>query len=147
MSDADHVLLDNRSLVQILRGIVGRRPDDFHAALVGLPVGIRADKRRKERVMNVDHRAADLCEKVGAQNLHVAGHDHQFHAVRFQCCDDLLLLLRLGFFGYRQNHERDFEEMRPFSAGLVIRNDDRDIDVQFVPPVALQEVGQTVILF
>ncbi len=32
---ADHVLLDDRPLVQILRRIVRRRPDDFHAAFIG----------------------------------------------------------------------------------------------------------------
>ncbi len=39
MTRPRHVLLDDRSLIQFLCGVMGRRPDELHAALVRLPVG------------------------------------------------------------------------------------------------------------
>jgi hypothetical protein len=38
------VLLDDGTFIQIVRGIVRRGPDDFHAPVIGLPIGIGADE-------------------------------------------------------------------------------------------------------
>ncbi len=54
------VLLDDRTFIQIVRGIVRRGPDDFHAPVIGLPVGIGADESGQEGVMDIDDRTADL---------------------------------------------------------------------------------------
>jgi hypothetical protein len=40
MRDALDVLLDDRSLIEIRRNLVGRRPDQLHPALVRLMVGL-----------------------------------------------------------------------------------------------------------
>ena len=54
------VLLDDGTFIQIVRGIVRRGSDDFHAPVIGLPIGIGADKGRQEGVMDIDDRTADL---------------------------------------------------------------------------------------
>ena len=58
--DPHHVLLDDRSLVEVFGDVVRCRADEFDAALLGAPVRRRADERRQERVVDVDQRAADL---------------------------------------------------------------------------------------
>ena len=51
---ARHVLLDDRPLVEVARRVVRGRADELHAALVGLVIGLAADERRQERVVDVD---------------------------------------------------------------------------------------------
>ena len=54
------VLLDDRTFIQIVRGIVCRGSDDFHAPVIGLPIGIGADERGQEGVMDIDDWTSDL---------------------------------------------------------------------------------------
>ena len=54
------VLLDDGAFIQIVRGIVRRRSDDFHTPVIGLPIGIGADESRQEGVMDIDDWTADL---------------------------------------------------------------------------------------
>ena len=54
------VLLDDGTFIQIVRGIVRRGSDDFHASVIGLPIGVGADERGQEGVMDIDDRTADL---------------------------------------------------------------------------------------
>jgi hypothetical protein len=56
--DAGHVLLDDRALIEIARGVVGGRADELDAAGVGLVIGARALEGREEAVVDVDHRGA-----------------------------------------------------------------------------------------
>lgn len=58
-----------------------------------------------------------------------------------------LLLLRVGFLRDGIDGERNLEEFCPVSAGVMVRNDDGNVDVQLVSTVPLKKVGQTVILF
>ena len=51
---ARHVLLDDRSFVEVGRHVVGGGADQLHAALVRLVIRLLADERRQERVMDID---------------------------------------------------------------------------------------------
>jgi hypothetical protein len=81
VAHADHVLFDDRPLVQILCRVVRRRPDNFDSSLIRLPIGICADEGGKEGMVNVDHGTADHGKKLGAENLHVPGHHDEFDAL------------------------------------------------------------------
>ena len=49
-----NILLDDRTIVEYLRDIVSSGADQFDAAFKRLMVGLGADKRRQEGVMDVD---------------------------------------------------------------------------------------------
>ena len=77
VADPDDVLLDDRPRVQFRGHVVGGRADELHATLVRLQVRLRSGERRQERVMDVDHRAADAeataLDALGATYLRLAG--------------------------------------------------------------------------
>jgi hypothetical protein len=54
--------------------------------------------------------------------------------------EQLLFLLQLGFLGYGTDEERDLEQFRPAGAGIVIGNDNGDVDGQLVAFVPLKEI-------
>lgn len=141
MPDSDDILLDDGALIEILRRIMGRRADDLHAPFVCLSVGIGPDKSRKERMVDIDHWAADLRQKFRTEDLHVAGHHDQLHTRFLKDREDLFLLLRLGLFRDGEHRERDFEKVCPAGTGIMIRNDDRDLDVELIASVPLEQIG------
>jgi hypothetical protein len=55
-------------------------PDHLDAALERPPVRVGAGEGGQERMVDDDHRRADAGEEVLAQDLHVAGQDHQVEA-------------------------------------------------------------------
>jgi hypothetical protein len=61
--DAHDVLFDDRPLVEHLGDVVGGGADQLDTAFAGALVGCRAGKGGKERVMDVDERAADRVEE------------------------------------------------------------------------------------
>ncbi len=76
--DADNVLLDDGAIVEDLGHVVGGRADQFDAPLKGLVIGLGSDKRRKERVVDVDEIfGAKGNDKFGGKDLHVAGEDNE----------------------------------------------------------------------
>src|SRR2546428_14173952 len=52
--DPDHILLDDRAIVEYFGDIVGGRADELHPPLEGLVIWPGADESRQERVMDVD---------------------------------------------------------------------------------------------
>ena len=77
MVDADDVLVDDRSVVELLGDVMGRRPDQLDAPLARPPIGIGAGERRQERVVDVDRRHPHARQEVAAQYLHVARQHEQ----------------------------------------------------------------------
>jgi hypothetical protein len=67
MVDARSVLVDDRSVVELLRDVVGRRPDQLDAPLARAPVRVGPGKRRQKRVVDVDRRHIDALQEVAAQ--------------------------------------------------------------------------------
>ena len=52
--DAHHSLLDDGSVVENFRNVVGRRAENFYSTVIGLMVRLGANERGQERVVNVD---------------------------------------------------------------------------------------------
>jgi hypothetical protein len=76
--NTDHVLLNDGAIVEDLGNVVGGRTDQLDAALKRLVVRLGSDKRREERVVNVDEIfRAKGNDKFGGQDLHVAGEDDE----------------------------------------------------------------------
>ncbi len=78
VADAGDVLMDDGAFVEIGGGVVGGRPDQFDAALVGLVVGAAAGKGGEEGVMDVDDGSFEGGEKAVGKDLHVAGENDEF---------------------------------------------------------------------
>ena len=79
--DPDHLLLDDRTLVEVGGHVVRGRSDQLHAAGVGLVVGLGALEAGQERVVDVDRAAFEGPAEVVGQDLHVAGQHHQVDVV------------------------------------------------------------------
>ena len=75
--DPDHLLLDDRSLVELGGDVVRGGSDQLHAAGVGLVVGLGAFEAGQERVVDVDRSTFECPAEVVGQDLHVAGEHHQ----------------------------------------------------------------------
>lgn len=90
-----HILLDDRTLVQILGCVVGSGADHLHTSFIGPQVGIGPLEGGKERMVDVDHLAAVLCGEIGGKDLHIAGQYNQIYIVLGQQSPDLLLLFLL----------------------------------------------------
>ena len=48
VGDAFYILFDNRALIEVGGNVMGGGTDDFYATLLGLVVGLCADKGRQE---------------------------------------------------------------------------------------------------
>ena len=55
-----------------------RRPDQLHAALIGLMVWLGAFKAGQERMVDIDDASAEIIAHIFGQDLHVAREDDQF---------------------------------------------------------------------
>ena len=77
VADPHDVLGDNRTLIKRGRDIVRCRPDNLDSSRVGLVVRSASREGRQEAVMNIDDRNSGVCEKLFAQNLHVARENNQ----------------------------------------------------------------------
>jgi hypothetical protein len=104
--DADHVLLDDRSLVQLGGHVVRGRADQLHPALGRLPVRVGADERRQEAVVDVDRPHRELGQERRREHLHVAG-QHDRVDLPAQQLQLLLFGRRLGLRRHRHDVVRD----------------------------------------
>ena len=101
MVDAVYILMDDRALVQVSGGIMGRRANQFHPAHMSLVVGLAASKGREKGVVNIYYRAGDFGKKLIREHLHVAGHDDKFAAVFLDNFNLLRFRFRLRLLAYR----------------------------------------------
>ena len=63
MGDRLHVLRDDRPFVEVGGHVMGGRPDQLHAALVRLVIGLGALEAGQERVVDVDAAPAKLAAR------------------------------------------------------------------------------------
>src|SRR4051794_38440411 len=54
MADALDVLVDDRTLVEVARDVMGGGADQLHAALMSLVIGLCTLETRQERVVDID---------------------------------------------------------------------------------------------
>jgi len=112
MRNAGDALLDDWSVVEDFGDIVSGSPDELHAAIKGLLVGLGADKGGQERVVNIDDLLGILVNELAGKHLHVAGQHDQFNVVIAKQLDLLALRFRLVFFGYGNYMIGDSVEVR-----------------------------------
>ncbi len=77
VGDALDFLLDDGAGIEIRGDVVAGGADEFHAALVGLAVGVRADEGGEEGVVDVDDFPGELLAEAVRQDLHEAGEDDE----------------------------------------------------------------------
>ena len=97
MGAAYYVLVDDRSLIEIRRGVVGRGPDQFHSSLVGLLIRLPTRERRKKGVVNVHDPSWITAHEFWTQHLHVASQYHQVDLLIAEQVELPGLLLQLRF--------------------------------------------------
>lgn len=98
MIHPDHILLDDRPLVEVRRHEMGGCADDFDAPLVRLVVGFCAFEGGEEAVVDVDYSAGHRGAERRGEDLHVAGEDDEVDVVGGAEGEDFGLLsgFRLG---------------------------------------------------
>ncbi|OKH79518.1 hypothetical protein EB73_35100 [Mycobacterium sp. SWH-M3] len=106
MVDADHLLLDDRSLVEVGSHVMRGGANEFHATVEGLMVRLGALESREERVVDVDGAAAQRLAGFVREHLHVPREHHQVGVQRVDEGEQLSFRLGLGRRGHRDVHER-----------------------------------------
>ncbi len=96
MGDAFYFLLDDGAGIQVCGDVVAGGADEFHAALVGLAVGVRADEGGKEGVVDVDNFPGELLAETIGKNLHEAGEDDELDILGDEEIADFLRSLFRG---------------------------------------------------
>jgi len=141
--DRQHLLGDDRALVEIGSHVVRGRSDDLHAAFVGLGVGARPGELRKERMMDVDHPAFPRVDEPGWQHAHVPREHDDVGRRRVEHRAQRALLLA-PVVADRYVAKLDVEPADERGMRLVIRRDEHDLTRELAQRVAHQEVGQAV---
>jgi len=146
--NARNVLFDDRALVQICRGVVRRRADQFDAPLVRAMVRPATHESRQEGMVDVDDAIVEAAAKVVRYDLHVPGKHDQIDAVLggLHELNFFLFLLGFGVFGNFEHLEGDAKRIRDgFQIGMV-RNDEGDFAIEFSRTVPQQQFPQAVIV-
>src|SRR3546814_2288625 len=80
MADRFDILMNDRPFVEVSSDIMGGRTDHFHAARMGLVIGLGALETRQETMVNVDAAATQISGKIVRKNLHIAGKHNERRA-------------------------------------------------------------------
>mmetsp|Transcript_21417 Transcript_21417/g.36798 ORF Transcript_21417/g.36798 Transcript_21417/m.36798 type:complete len:205 (-) Transcript_21417:258-872(-) len=97
--DPRHVLLDDGTLVQALRGVMRGGSHQLDAPRVGAVVGLGSDEGGQEAVVDVDGRVSVLAAEFVRDDLHVPREDDEVHSERLHQSDFLVFLLSLVVLG------------------------------------------------
>ena len=144
MADRLHVLFDDRAVVQLGGNEVGGGADQFHAAPVGLVVGLGALEAWKEGVVNVDDASGEPLTQGWGQDLHVARQHHEINVEFLDFLHHPLLLLGLG--GGRDWQVQVFD-IGGFGQLFLVRmigNDQRNINRQLAEANPVEQVQKAV---
>lgn len=138
------LLLNDRSLVQILRRKVRRRSDDLDTALVRLMVRLSSLERRQEGVVDVDDAARHRGAEDGREDLHVPREYDELDVVRGAEIEDLLLLRGLGVLGHGEVVEGDAVALGQVGELRVVGYNERDLNAQLSDLHPVEQVVETV---
>ncbi|MCY1362333.1 hypothetical protein D9M69_490470 [compost metagenome] len=125
---------------------MGGGADQLHPALVGLVVGLGALEARQERVVDIDGTTGELFAQVVGEDLHVAGEHHQLAAGLLHQLQQRCFLLGLGVAGHRQVDEADALALGHGPQVQVVGDDGGDPHVHLALLVAVEQVGQAVVV-
>src|SRR3546814_16322768 len=91
---ANHVLLDDRPLVQVRRNKMRRRTDQLHAAPMRAMIRLGALEAGQNRVMNIDAESLQLVAEIVRQNMNIASQPQQINVPFAHQTKNPSLLLR-----------------------------------------------------
>ena len=126
--------------------VVAGRADQLDAALVRLVVGLGAGETGQEAVVDVDDPAAQRGAQFRRQDLHVAGEDHRIAAHVLENALDFSVGSRLVVGGNRHVMEGDAMPLDETAESIVVGDDARDLDVEFLGLPARQQVVEAMFL-
>ncbi len=145
--DADHVLLDDGTVVENFGNVVAGCADQLYAALEGLMVRARADERGQKRMVNVDDALRIAADEIIGEDLHVAGEDDEVGFVRLDQRVDILFRLWLIVFRDWDHGVGNFVEVGDSLIVRMIGNDERDVAGEFAALVTVEEIDEAVVVF
>ena len=147
MLHAVDFLFDDRARIEVGRDVVAGRTDQFHATLVCLFVGIRADECGQETVVNVDNASGKSAAEIVGQNLHEPRQYDQFDILLFDQLTDLCKS-RLAVGTVHLNRmKRNARSLGDGAAVVPVADDRGDLDRQFVQLGPPQDLVQAVVGF
>src|SRR5690606_25904533 len=120
--------------------------DDLDPGLVGLLVGLAADKGGQKRVVDVDDPVGIVLEELRGEYLHVPGKDDKVDLRLLEQGESLALLFELVFFRHRQTVIGDPKRLNRLPQDFVIADDERDLGPQITPAPLPEELQKTVVL-
>ena len=144
MAHPDHVLVDDRALVEVGGDVVGGHADQLDAALVRLVVGAGAAERRQERVVDVDRPACPRVAERRGEHLHVAGEHDEVDSVLGEGGGDEGLLGGLVAIDDREVAVVDTEPRGHLGVVGVVADHHRNVDRQLAAAAAVEEVVEAV---
>ncbi len=145
MVDADDVLVDDRSVVELLGDVMGRCPDQLDTALARAAVRIGAGERGQERIMDVDRRHPHPLQEVAAEDLHIA-RQHQQLGIAAQELEQSHLGLLLAALRHRHVVEGDSRGERLGLDVGVVGDHRHDLRVQLTTTPTPQQVQQAMVM-
>jgi hypothetical protein len=143
VADSGHVLIDDRTGVELLGDVVGGRADQLDAALVRAAIRVRADEGRQEAVVDVDRRGIELPQELGREDLHVAGEDEQVDSRQQFQRPRLRFVAGVGV--HRHIVERQAEGFDLSCVVGMVGDDGDDIGAKLAAAPAPEQVGETVV--
>src|SRR6266576_874496 len=146
VGDSYDVLLNDGAIVEYFGNIVAGGSDQFHPALERLVIGLRADECRQEGVVDVDDAMREARDEFVRQYLHVPRQHGEVSIMLADERDLLLFRFALVLFGYGNDEERNLIKVRERLIVGVVRNDQRDIAVQFPDFVAIQQIDRAMVV-
>jgi len=145
MRAADHVLIDDRTFVEVLGGVVRGGADELDASLMCLVVGLAADEGREERVVDVDEPLLEGPGERAPDDLHVAGENDEIDLPLGEQLQLAVLGLLPGRGCLRRDDELDAELGGDGLEVGVVRHHQGDLAGELPALVAEQQIVQTVI--
>src|SRR5699024_6432246 len=142
--DRRHVLLDDRTGIQLRRDIVSGRAYELDSPLPRLPIWGSPDEGRQERMVDIDDRHLQCLKERGRKDLHIAGENEE---VRLPLDEVEDLRLGLGLVrAFRRNMVEGYAEETDFLLHIpMVRDHHGDLDVQLAPLMPPQQFEQAVI--
>ena len=141
MIDAYNVLVDDRSVVELLGDVMGRCPDQLDTALARAAVRIGAGERGQERIMDVDRLHTHPLQEVAAEDLHIA-RQHQQLGIAAQELEQSHLGLLLAALRHRHVVEGDSRGERLGLDVGVVGDHRHDLRVQLTTTPTPQQLLQ-----
>src|SRR5271166_6975173 len=131
MRDSNHILLDDRPVIENLGDVMTCRANELHPALKRLMVRPGAHEGRKKRMVYVDDALRVEVDELVRQYLHVPRQYHEVRLVLLDQSSNSSLCSTLVVFRDGNDHIRNPVEVGDSLIVRMVRDDDRNFTGQF----------------